>query len=353
MSDLVTLPERSTAVKVFSTENGLDPFLEKIRAEIDGFTPDVSTAKGRKEIASIAYKVAQSKTALDNMGKELVAELKDVPKKIDAERKRMRDLLDSWKDEVRQPLTEYEEAEAKYKRDRDEWIDGLRRDYNAMQNLSSKEISTSIANVEETVIDPAWLGEHEAEAHRVKDDTLQNLKRIHAGAVEREKQQAELERLRKEAAEREQAERESRIAREAEERARREAEEAARQQQQEAMQREAEAKANAERAERDRAEAVERQRQAEQRAEAERLAAEERAKQAAEQARQQEIQRQQAEQQRIENEQRQREQDRAHRASINNQILDDLRQQGLTEECAKTAIRAIASGNVRNVKINY
>lgn len=353
MSDLVTLPERSTAVQVFSTENGLDPFLAKIREEIDSFIPDVSTAKGRKEIASIAYKVAQSKTALDNMGKELVAELKDVPKKIDAERKRMRDLLDSWKDEVRQPLTEYEESEAKYKRDREEWIDGLRRDYSAMQELSSLEISTSIANVEEAVIDSAWLGEYEAEAHRVKAETLQSLKTLHANAVAREQQQAELERLRKEAAEREQAEREARIAREAEDRARREAEESARQQQQEAMRREAEAKASAERAERDRVEAVERQRQAEQRAEAERLAAEERAKQAAEQARQQEIQRQQAEQQRIENEQHQREQDRAHRASINNQILDDLRQQGLTEECAKTAIRAIASGNVRNVKISY
>lgn len=353
MSDLVTLPERSTAVQVFSTENGLDPFLAKIREEIDGFIPDVSTAKGRKEIASIAYKVAQSKTALDNLGKELVAELKDVPKKIDAERKRMRDLLDSWKDEVRYPLTEYEEAEAKYKRDREEWIDGLRRDYSVMQDLSSQEISTSIANVEDTVIDSAWLGEYEAEAHRVKAETLQNLKRIHASAVAREQQQAELERLRREAAEREQAEREARIAREAEDRARREAEEAARQQLQEAMRREAEAEGNAERAERERVEAVERQRQAEQRAKAELLAAEERARQAAEQARQQEIQRQQAEQQRIENEQRQREQDRAHRANINNQILEDLRKQGLTEECAKTAIRAIASGNVRNVKISY
>ena len=53
--------------------------------------PDVTTKKGRDAIASIAHKVARSKTALDNIGKELVAELKDVPKKIDAERKRIAD----------------------------------------------------------------------------------------------------------------------------------------------------------------------------------------------------------------------------------------------------------------------
>ncbi|HBP0262862.1 TPA: hypothetical protein L5P72_006465, partial [Pseudomonas aeruginosa] len=111
-NQLVEVPAKETALQVYSAANGLDPFLAKIREEIDGFVPDVTTRKGREAIASIAYKVARSKTALDNVGKELVAELKEVPKKIDAERKRMRDLLDSWQAEVRSPLTEWEEAEA-------------------------------------------------------------------------------------------------------------------------------------------------------------------------------------------------------------------------------------------------
>ncbi|HDL5089371.1 TPA: hypothetical protein PXD14_006379, partial [Pseudomonas aeruginosa] len=102
-NQLVEVPAKETALQVYSAANGLDPFLAKIREEIDGFVPDVTTRKGREAIASIAYKVARSKTALDNVGKELVAELKEVPKKIDAERKRMRDLLDSWQAEVRSP----------------------------------------------------------------------------------------------------------------------------------------------------------------------------------------------------------------------------------------------------------
>ena len=110
-TDIVLLPPKETALQVYSAPRGLDPYLQKIKAELDAFVPDVTTKKGRDAIASIAYKVAKGKTALDNIGKDLVAELKDVPKKIDAERKRMRDLLDLWKDEVRAPLTAWEEAE--------------------------------------------------------------------------------------------------------------------------------------------------------------------------------------------------------------------------------------------------
>jgi len=106
------LPARENAVQVFSAPNGLDPFLAQIRAEIDAFVPDVSTKKGRDAIASMAYKVAKSKTALDGLGKELVAELKQIPALIDAERKRMRDILDAWRDEVRKPVDDWEAEQA-------------------------------------------------------------------------------------------------------------------------------------------------------------------------------------------------------------------------------------------------
>ncbi len=94
------------------TESGaVDPILERIRREIDEFAPDISTAKGSKEIASMAYRVAQSKTYLEGVGKRLADEQKEIPKKIDATRKRIRDTLDKWRDEVRAPLTEWENAE--------------------------------------------------------------------------------------------------------------------------------------------------------------------------------------------------------------------------------------------------
>lgn len=73
---------------------------------------DVSTAKGRKEIASLANKVAQAKTFLDNAGKKLVSDWKDQAKLVDTKRKTVREELDVLKKQVRKLLTEWEEAEA-------------------------------------------------------------------------------------------------------------------------------------------------------------------------------------------------------------------------------------------------
>ena len=101
----------TNALAIFTATNGLDPYLDKIREEIDAFVPDLTSADGRKDIASIAYKVAKSKTALDKTGKALVSRLKEQPKLVDAERKRMRVLLDLWREEVRRPLAEWEDAE--------------------------------------------------------------------------------------------------------------------------------------------------------------------------------------------------------------------------------------------------
>ena len=101
------------ALVIFTNPDGLDKILKEIENKVSGIVPDISTQKGRKEIASLAYKVAQSKTLIDKLGAELTADWKDRAKKVDVSRKRARDFLDSLKDRVRQPLTEWEEAEAK------------------------------------------------------------------------------------------------------------------------------------------------------------------------------------------------------------------------------------------------
>ncbi|HCF4089284.1 TPA: hypothetical protein NID97_006714, partial [Pseudomonas aeruginosa] len=208
----VEVPAKETALQVYSAANGLDPFLAKIREEIDGFVPDVTTRKGREAIASIAYKVARSKTALDNVGKELVAELKEVPKKVDAERKRMRDLLDSWQAEVRQPLTEWEQREEMRKAKHQAGIDHINLRLEC-RDLDSTELKVNIEWLEGLSIGADWE-EFETEAARTKDKALAALREALVAREKYEAEQAELERLRAEAAAREQKEREERIARE-------------------------------------------------------------------------------------------------------------------------------------------
>ena len=99
--------ESVNALEVF-TGAKLDDLLAEIRKEAVSLVPNVDTAAGRKEIASQAYKVARSKTAIDDAGKMLVADLKKQTGEIDAARKKARDTLDALRDEVRQPLTDWE-----------------------------------------------------------------------------------------------------------------------------------------------------------------------------------------------------------------------------------------------------
>ena len=334
-TEVAVIP-RDSALQVFQQDNGLDPYLQKIREEIDGFVPDVSTKKGRDAIASIAHKVARSKTALDNVGKELVAELKELPKKIDAERKRMRDTLDAWKDEVRRPLTAWEEAESARIAAHRAGLDRMRQlaDHCLDPTATADEMAAWLAEVDFVVVGDAWE-EFQSEAERTRDKALLSIRE----ALERrrtwEAEQAELAELRRKQAEQEQKDREERIAREAAEAAQRQAEDQARQ-------RENEIRLQAERAERERLEAIRRAEQAERDAadQAERAA--------------------QAERERIEAEQRaeqeaiaKREADTEHRKAINRAALAALIAGGMTEEAGKAAITLIATGKVPAVRIVY
>ena len=93
------------------TEGGMNIILTEIEAKVKAFKPDVSTEESRKEITSFAYKIARSKTLLDDLGKELVSEKKKEVKKVDAVRKEARDFCDNLKAGVRKPLDEWEAEE--------------------------------------------------------------------------------------------------------------------------------------------------------------------------------------------------------------------------------------------------
>lgn len=391
-TELAVVPPRETALQVYQATNGLDPYLKHIRDEIDAFVPDVTTVKGRKAIASIAYTVARSKTLLDNLGKELVSELKELPKKIDAERKRMRDTLDIWQEEVRRPLNDWQAAEDARVDAHSNAIAHLKLNAQDLDGITAEDLADRIAKVEAVALGETWE-EFEAEAARAKDDSL---KVLHAALTARqhyEAEQAELARLRAEVEAREQKEREERIAREAAEQARVDAERRAQAERDAAIKREADAKAAADRRElelkfaaeqaeraaaqaaRDKIESEQRAAQqkiddehrhqqalaqaeadrvaAEQRAEQERVDSERRQAEAAERARLAEIARANAAADEINRQAAAREADKAHKAKINRAALDAFIAGGMTEECAKQAVTLIAQRKIPSISITY
>src|SRR3990167_2049126 len=206
------LPEKQQALEVFTVAKGLDPWLEKITVEAKSLVADLSTKKGRDDIGSMAYKVRQSKTALDKIGKELVDQLKEQPKLVDAERKRMRDYLDSLAEEVRKPLDEFEASEAARVAKHKANLSTLQQA--PTDGFSSDQIKMLITCISSNLIDESWQ-EFEAEAHRVKAATIAVYESALTSRRQHEAEQAELARLREEAAERARQDEIARIQREA------------------------------------------------------------------------------------------------------------------------------------------
>lgn len=222
LNELIVIP-RETALEVFTKEGSIEPYLEQIKAAVTGIVPDLSTKKGRDAIASLAYKVAKSKTYLDGEGKRLVDEYKEIPKKIDATRKKARDFLDQLKDEVRQPLTDWENAEKAR-------VEGLKQRLSffdtvcqGLEDMPSCEIRARMEQVVSTEMGETWQ-EFASYAEQAKMGAERTLAAAFQKRQQYEAEQEELARLRREAEERAQRDREEQIRREAAEQAQREAE---------------------------------------------------------------------------------------------------------------------------------
>ncbi|MFX2629636.1 hypothetical protein V6177_17770 [Enterobacter chengduensis] len=355
MSELAIIEIAPDLAPSIYVENGLDKFLEKIREGVNE-VPDLSTAKGRARIASLAAKVSRSKTAVEKPGRDYLKRLKEQPKVVEAELRRFVTECDQLRDEVRRPLTEWEDAE----KARTEALQQRLVDLRALAEvidtagnyLPSADIQARIQEAKSVVLDESWQ-ERTAEAGVAKDSTIQQLEASLAVAQKREYEAAELERLRKETEEKARLEREEAIRREAAEQAKRDAEAKAKAELEAAARREAEEKARAELAERQRIEAEQRAErekvEAEARAEREKAAAVEAERLKARQAEEKRL----AEQKRIADEEARRAADKEHRRTVNRQVIADLVAQGIPTEWAEKCLVSFASGNVSGQTIKY
>ncbi len=352
-NDIVALVE-ATPVLVLTDNEKFSQFYQAMREECDAHVPNLDTEKGRKEIASLAYKVARTKTAIDDAGKKLNEEARARINAVDEARREIRKQLDDLKDEVRRPLTEWEGAEKKREKEIEDQLAKIRTLQRVDIEDNAASVRARIDDLQAMSIDP--------EVHRAGIGIAENAKSAAISALEtalarlnrEEEERAELERLRTEAAERERIEAEKRAKEDA---ARIQAEvEKAEQERVERLQREAEerAKAEAERKAREEREATERRH-------AEALAAERRRAEEAEAAAQAERDRiareeahRQAEADRAAAEQAKREADRAHRSKIMTAAKEAIMEAGeIDEQVAKNIVLAIVGGAVPNVIIKF
>lgn len=355
---------------VIYVAGGLKQFFEHAKAQATGEVPDLTTRKGRERVASLAAEVSRSKTAVEKPGRDYLRRLKEMPKVVEAELREFVTEMDALRDQVRQPLTEWELAEKARVQGHKDSIDWLTNRDDGLSDLTSAQVAQRIDEVEAFVIGK-HLEEFEADAARAKDAVLAKLRPAFTARQAHEAELAEIARFNAEKAEREQRERDEAITREAAEKAQREAAEraaaelaASAKREQDLRDQAAAQQLAAEQAARDAEAAAERQRlqlqiQAEQaekaaaQAKADQLAAEQRVEQAAEKARQAEIQRQEDAKAEEARQIAAREADKTHKLKINRAALDAFVAGGMTEECAKQAITLIAQRKIPNITIQY
>lgn len=307
MNDLLLI-KTETALEVFSNQESIIPYLDEIKREVSLHAPDVATAKGRKEIASLANRVAKTKVYLDDLGKDLVSDWKEKSKKVDATRKLIRDELDALKVEARKPLTEWEEEQARIEAE-------IKAEQERQELLKQIEADHEIAIL---------LNE------KFDREKTEELARVEAERIEREKA--------REAQIREQM----RLEQEQKEKAL-----------QEQLRRAEEEKRQAEiRAEAERLASIEREKQAKEREAEAAKQAKIAAEQAAEAARIAEIERQKREIEEAERKQAELEANRAHVSNVRREIKEHIMQEcGIEEALAIDVVKSLIKH--RRITINY
>lgn len=362
-----------TATDLFKP-GAIDMILERIEREAreQAASLEISTEVSRQAIASLAYKIARSKTYIDDRGKDLGESLRTQLEAINSERKRARERLDLLKDEVRKPLTDWENLDkarqAAHVKELTEIEQAGVESLQHWQNISAEAMRDRLKEIE---TDPWNWEEFSQRAAGVKAVAKVQILEAIGKREKWDAEQAESARLRAEAAEQAIKEREQAAARAATDAAEKRAREAA-----EAAQRAAQAELR--RIENERAEAEARARQAEEQrkrdaefAEQKRVAAEQEAMrqlelaetrrvEAAAQAKRDQDAAIEAERQRVAAEAEaervaaeKREANKRHRTKIGREVEKAFVKAGLSPNDAGCALAAIADGQVPHVSITY
>lgn len=342
MNALVTI-ETLTPSVVFAP-GGVEGIISKLETEVRAIERDITTPDGREAVKSLAYKVARSKTALDEMGKELVADIKKKSGAIDAERRVIRERLDALRDEVRGPLTAWEDSEG-------ERIAGHERELVWLAQSHQFATTPTVAMIRGHISDVGALRtrdwqEFKERADAAIADALPKLEAMLVAVEQAERDADELAELRRLKAEREAADQ---VAAEAKAKSDREAQEAEAQAERERL--------RAEQTKRDQEAAIARALDLAKANAARELAKAEQATRDAEAATAKAVEDEKKRVAAVAAAEKaaaaKREANQKHRAKFNNEVLAALVGCGLTEELGKIVIASIARGEVPHVSIAY
>ena len=212
----VTVTHKENLLSFFRNGANLDGLYNVVESKARALVADVTTKEGVSQIKSTARQIASIKKRVDDIGKDVVAELKDLPKQIDANRKKWREDMEALQDEIRKPVTEIE--------NRQNEIEEIRATHGKLALSGSEEIKAAIETLDKIELtDDKWKESLEDATASVTAEKGALEVMLNA-ALKKEAEARELEELRKKQEEAERIIREQKIREEAERKAREEAE---------------------------------------------------------------------------------------------------------------------------------
>lgn len=328
-------------------------YLDQLRAAVWPDDGDIATKAGRDRIKSNAQAVRTRKAAIDRTRKEMTEAWRSKTATVNEVGKDIIASLDALIEEVRAPVTAWEDAETRRIAEADAILAELEATGTITYGTTSADVQDRLDRIRGINLNPEVLGVRIDMATDMRDQVVAVLARAVTDLKAQEEQARELERLRAQAAlaeerrQREEQERHEAAAREAAAKAEAERIERAQQEAAERARREAEEVAERERQERERAAQAEIDAANARAAEAERAAQAERDRISREEAERKERAEAEAEAQ------RQREADLAHRQQVIETAADAITALGLTKKLAMAVVNAISAGNVPAVRITF
>ena len=252
-SVIVADPDR--LLEIFKDGKKLDAIYTRIEKMALGLVADVTTKEGVSQIKTCARQIASVKIKVDDAGKKVKAELNKLPDLIDENRRTFREKMEALQEEIRRPVTEIENREKE--------IDRIKAMHMAVAMSGSAIIRQQLEKVKAIALTEEKWKESLAKAEEAVAGEVSALNLMLQEAEKREEEARELEELRKKKEESDRIIREQKIKEEAERRAKAEAEARAAAEKARLEREKAEAERKAAEAEKARQEAQERAERAE------------------------------------------------------------------------------------------
>lgn len=185
-------------ILLMTDEKALDSYLAALRADVDANPGDVKTAKGRDQIKSQAAEIGRKKTAIDKERLRKTEEWRTMTATVNAAGKVVKERMQALQDEVRAPLTAWEESEEARQNEVNEILTDMRQAVIIQVGVGSDELRERLDRIRGRNLSDETFGPRIHEAVDLRDEAVAALQAAIERIEQEERDRAELQRLREE-----------------------------------------------------------------------------------------------------------------------------------------------------------